>query len=181
MFDCKVFPFHVLMTKLINVYQNYPCVSGLLDFTYIFPPPQVTHHLQYPPGTQTVYSYFESRGGKFPETVFFGLQYIIKVDMIVLMGCGLEYWKFTSRGNKWSLRTVQLCVKCTVGKKMQYVSLLELAISDRYKKAVKVKERLYCCISIVQLSFRSGWPHPSSEEMWNANLRLLSLLLYGSR
>ena len=25
-----------------------------------------------------MYSYFESRGGKFPETVFFGLQYIIK-------------------------------------------------------------------------------------------------------
>ncbi len=25
-----------------------------------------------------MYSYFESRGGKFPETIFFGLQYIIK-------------------------------------------------------------------------------------------------------
>ena len=131
MFECKVFPFHVLMTKLINVYQNYPCVSGLLDFTYIFPPPQVTHHLQYPPGTQTVYSYFESRGGKFPETVFFGLQYIIKVDMIVLMGCGLEYWKFTSRGSKWSLCTVQLCVKCTVGEKN--VVRLSPRISDKWQ------------------------------------------------
>ncbi|XP_072027111.1 nicotinamide phosphoribosyltransferase-like [Amphiura filiformis] len=39
---------------------------------------KVTHHHQYPPGTTNVYSYFESRGGKFPETVFFGLQYIIK-------------------------------------------------------------------------------------------------------
>lgn len=39
---------------------------------------QVTHHLQYPPNTTAVYSYFESRGGKFPSTVFFGLQYIIK-------------------------------------------------------------------------------------------------------
>jgi len=37
------------------------------------------HHQQYPPGTQRVYSYFESRlGAKFPETVFFGLQYIMK-------------------------------------------------------------------------------------------------------
>ena len=34
--------------------------------------------MQYPPNTTTVYSYFESRGGKFPETVFFGLQYILK-------------------------------------------------------------------------------------------------------
>ncbi|XP_033647974.1 nicotinamide phosphoribosyltransferase-like [Asterias rubens] len=39
---------------------------------------KVTHHFQYPDGTTNVYSYFESRGGKFPETVFFGLQYIIK-------------------------------------------------------------------------------------------------------
>ncbi|CAG5131032.1 unnamed protein product [Candidula unifasciata] len=39
---------------------------------------KVTHHLQYPPNTSTVCSYFESRGGKFPETVFFGLQYILK-------------------------------------------------------------------------------------------------------
>ena len=46
-------------------------------------PLQVTHHLQYPPGTELVYSYFESRGGKFSETVFFGLQYILKVLMNV--------------------------------------------------------------------------------------------------
>ncbi|XP_041347475.1 nicotinamide phosphoribosyltransferase-like [Gigantopelta aegis] len=39
---------------------------------------KVTHHMQYPPNTTTVYSYFESRGGKFPNTVFFGLQYILK-------------------------------------------------------------------------------------------------------
>ncbi|KAK2168323.1 hypothetical protein LSH36_18g10059 [Paralvinella palmiformis] len=39
---------------------------------------KVTHHYQYPPNTTHVYSYFESRGGKFEETVFFGLQYIIK-------------------------------------------------------------------------------------------------------
>ena len=40
---------------------------------------QASHHKQYPPGTTTVYSYFESRGGRFQETVFFGLQYLIKV------------------------------------------------------------------------------------------------------
>ncbi|CAG0879527.1 unnamed protein product [Darwinula stevensoni] len=42
----------------------------------------VSHHMQYPPGTTRVYSYFESRGGKFPSTVFFGLQYILKRWMI---------------------------------------------------------------------------------------------------
>ena len=39
---------------------------------------KVSHYLQYPPGTQHVYSYFESRGGAFPEIVFFGLQYFLK-------------------------------------------------------------------------------------------------------
>ncbi|XP_042880676.1 nicotinamide phosphoribosyltransferase-like [Penaeus japonicus] len=39
---------------------------------------KVGHHRQYPPGTTTLYSYFESRGGRFPYTVFFGLQYILK-------------------------------------------------------------------------------------------------------
>jgi nicotinamide phosphoribosyltransferase len=39
---------------------------------------KVTHFKQYPPNTETVYSYFESRGGKYPEIVFFGLQYFIK-------------------------------------------------------------------------------------------------------
>ncbi|HET9281504.1 MAG TPA: nicotinate phosphoribosyltransferase [Candidatus Angelobacter sp.] len=36
-----------------------------------------THWKQYPPGTQHVYSYLESRGGMFPQTVFFGLQYYL--------------------------------------------------------------------------------------------------------
>ena len=39
---------------------------------------KVTHHKQYPPGTEKVYSYFESRGGVWPKTVFFGLQYYLK-------------------------------------------------------------------------------------------------------
>ena len=39
---------------------------------------KVTQWPQYPPGTQYVYSYFESRGGEFDETVFFGLQYLLK-------------------------------------------------------------------------------------------------------
>jgi nicotinamide phosphoribosyltransferase len=37
-----------------------------------------SHWKQYPPETTNVYSYFESRGGLFPQTVFFGLQYFLK-------------------------------------------------------------------------------------------------------
>lgn len=40
---------------------------------------KMTHWNQYPQGTETVYSYFESReGAAFPYTVFFGLQYILR-------------------------------------------------------------------------------------------------------
>jgi len=37
-----------------------------------------SHHKLYYPGTNKIYSYFESRGGEFKETVFFGLQYFLK-------------------------------------------------------------------------------------------------------
>ena len=37
-----------------------------------------THWRQYPENTRTVYSYLESRGGKYKDTVFFGLQVYLK-------------------------------------------------------------------------------------------------------
>lgn len=44
---------------------------------------KVTHHNQYPVGTEVVYSYFESRNGaKFKSTVFFGLQYVLKKFLV---------------------------------------------------------------------------------------------------
>lgn len=40
---------------------------------------KLTHHAQYPKGTERVYSYLEARqGAEFPTTVFFGLQSILK-------------------------------------------------------------------------------------------------------
>lgn len=39
---------------------------------------KTSHYLQYPEGTQYISSYIESRGGKFKEAVFFGLQAFIK-------------------------------------------------------------------------------------------------------
>lgn len=39
-------------------------------------------YLQYPPETKIVYSYIESRGGKWDETVYFGLQAFIKKYML---------------------------------------------------------------------------------------------------
>jgi nicotinamide phosphoribosyltransferase len=39
---------------------------------------KLSHWKQYPPDTETVYSYLEARGGPFPRTTFFGLQYFLK-------------------------------------------------------------------------------------------------------
>jgi nicotinamide phosphoribosyltransferase len=39
---------------------------------------KASHWQQYPPGTTGMYSYLESRGGTYGQTVFFGLQYLLK-------------------------------------------------------------------------------------------------------
>lgn len=39
---------------------------------------KASHWLQYPPNTEVVHSYIESRGGVYPVTVFFGLQMFLK-------------------------------------------------------------------------------------------------------
>merc|ERR1719300_987404 len=39
---------------------------------------KISHHLQYPPDTTSIFSYFESRGGKWEKTLFFGLQIILR-------------------------------------------------------------------------------------------------------
>ena len=41
-----------------------------------------SHYKQYPPRTETVYSYIESRGGKFENMVFFGPQAFIKANLL---------------------------------------------------------------------------------------------------
>jgi nicotinamide phosphoribosyltransferase len=49
-------------------------------FSYLFDTDsyKVSHYLQYPPGTTSMFSYIESRGGDYDKTVFFGLQYYLK-------------------------------------------------------------------------------------------------------
>jgi nicotinamide phosphoribosyltransferase len=39
---------------------------------------KASHFLQYPEGTTSMYSYLESRGGRYDRILFFGLQYILK-------------------------------------------------------------------------------------------------------
>lgn len=60
---------------------------------------KVTHWKQYPPKTQKVYSYFESRGGEFKETVFFGLQYFLNKYLkgnVVTFNKINEAWEYFS-------------------------------------------------------------------------------------
>lgn len=42
---------------------------------------KASHFLQYPEGTEEVSSYIESRGGTFPNSVFFGLQMFLKGEL----------------------------------------------------------------------------------------------------
>ncbi len=40
-----------------------------------------SHHLQFPPGTEAIQAYVESRGGRFSQTLFFGLQMFLREYM----------------------------------------------------------------------------------------------------
>jgi nicotinamide phosphoribosyltransferase len=44
---------------------------------------KASHFLQYPPNTTAMYSYLESRGGRYGKTVFFGLQYLLEEFLAV--------------------------------------------------------------------------------------------------
>jgi nicotinamide phosphoribosyltransferase len=59
---------------------------------------KASHWLQYPPGTEYVYSYIESRGGEYKNTVFFGLQafvkeYLTKPITLADIHEASEFWK----------------------------------------------------------------------------------------
>ena len=56
--------------------------SGLDNIMLLTDSYKVSHHVQYPPKTTLVYSYFESRGGLHDEICFFGLQYLIKKYLV---------------------------------------------------------------------------------------------------
>ncbi|CAF0869396.1 unnamed protein product [Adineta steineri] len=59
---------------------------------------KISHHKQYPPETTVVYAYLESRGGDYPEQVFFGLQYILKKHLAgqvvtrEYLEQGIDFW-----------------------------------------------------------------------------------------
>lgn len=51
-----------------------------MKYSYLFDTDsyKVSHYLQYPANTSSIFSYIESRGGDYQFTVFFGLQYYLK-------------------------------------------------------------------------------------------------------
>jgi YesN/AraC family two-component response regulator len=61
--------------------------------------------VQYPPKTETVFSYIESRGGKYDETVFFGIQafikeYLSKPITMANIDDSLKRWVWTVRKSR---------------------------------------------------------------------------------
>lgn len=61
---------------------------------------KMEHYKQYPPNVTHVYSYLESRGGAFPKTVFFGLQYYLQEYLegnVVTSGDVTQAMEFTEK------------------------------------------------------------------------------------
>jgi len=57
-------------------------LRGLMNTILLTDSYKPSHWKQYPPDTEHVYSFFESRGGRFPEVTFFGLQYYLKEYLV---------------------------------------------------------------------------------------------------
>lgn len=57
---------------------NFSTLRGMMNAILLTDSYKLTHWQQLPPNTQKIYSFFESRGGKFPKVTFFGLQYYLK-------------------------------------------------------------------------------------------------------
>ncbi len=57
---------------------------------------KASHYLQYPDEMTGLFEYFESRGGMYPETVFFGLQYILRkyLSQVVTQDHVMEAYNF---------------------------------------------------------------------------------------
>jgi nicotinamide phosphoribosyltransferase len=71
-------PFKMGMTTTDKTHKQTTTMKTQENLILLADAYKYSHHKLYYPGTTKVYSYFESRGGKFPETVFYGLQYFIK-------------------------------------------------------------------------------------------------------
>lgn len=59
-----------------GVQYGAPTGLGLDNLLLLSDSYKVSHFKQYPEGTKSIYSYFESRGGRHVEICFFGLQYV---------------------------------------------------------------------------------------------------------
>src|SRR6266478_7109181 len=69
----RQFPIHFATTAPRSPMQSLRLNPILNTDSY-----KLTHWWQYPPNTRHIYSYVESRGGMFDETMLAMLQYIIK-------------------------------------------------------------------------------------------------------
>ena len=84
------------MSSAVDVVRDGIATDPLSNIILLTDSYKVSHYKQYPPGTEKVYSYFESRGGKYEEVCFFGLQYFIKrylvgavvMNPLLVGGCG---------------------------------------------------------------------------------------------
>jgi nicotinamide phosphoribosyltransferase len=70
---------NTLSRKNLNIPGEKSMFDWLNNICWLTDSYKVSHFKQYPPGTERIYSYFESRtGSKYPEVCFFGLQYFLE-------------------------------------------------------------------------------------------------------
>ena len=69
--DAKEHGFSEEQIKLVEKWKKSLPSASEANIILLTDSYKVSHHVQYPPNTSKIYSYFESRGGKFNEVGFF--------------------------------------------------------------------------------------------------------------
>ncbi len=62
----------------MNAHTRIAAINSDINTVELTDSYKISHWKQYPPRTTTVFSFLESRGGVWDQTMFFGLQYILK-------------------------------------------------------------------------------------------------------
>ena len=74
--DAKEHGFTEEQIKLVEKWKKSLPKASEANIILLTDSYKVSHHVQYPPNTSKIYSYFESRGGKFQEVrVFFSVPF----------------------------------------------------------------------------------------------------------
>jgi nicotinamide phosphoribosyltransferase len=143
-----------------------------------------SHFMQYPPDTQGQFSYFESRGGQYDKTVFFGLQYLMKkyLSQPITEEHVQEAWEFfKSHGEPFNLEGWMHIVKDHGGKlPIRIQAVPEGCVIPTHNVLMTVENTCPKCAWVTSyvetILVRLWYPITVASRSWYAKKKILDIL-----